>query len=276
MSATARKSTTSLGHARILPRRRSAFTLIEMLVVIAILGALLTLVMVSLQRISHNASRSQTKMVLGTLAAVSTEYRVRTDGQVPNHLMSDLSPFNWSLPVQKTNPPVAPQNGPALPPEAFVAPITAGYTGPREVQATSIERFLYAALQLDVTRDMVQTIPGEFRRDGDRNGFYEVIDSWRNKIVYAAYVRHPDADGEGDSDRSDDFLPTSNTPFFASAGSDMYWGSEATDAEVMSAYYSSGPTPDWGGTNYVSKYGAAAGAMLKRHAEDNIYSFDIE
>ena len=54
--------------------------------------------------------------------------------------------------------------------------------------------------------------------DFDGDGKNEIRDSWKNAIVYAAFVKHDD------EYTKDDFLPEHPSPYFASAGPDGRFG----------------------------------------------------
>lgn len=208
-------------------RRRHAFSLIEILIVIAIISVLAAIVIGAASAMKENAREQRTKASLQALAGIASEYRASTRFHV-NHLKSDANAAqgdeDWSLS------------------KPFNAPDA---SGSGEVD-DSIERFVLKALQLESSGTMVRALQGDALIDSDGDGFLEVVDGWGNKIEYAKYVDHEDADD------SDNFLPQRGTrynpqPYFASAGGDGEFG----DAE-------STPSPD--------------GTVR----QDNLYSYSIE
>jgi len=138
----------------------------------------------------------RTRSTLHMAKGLSTEYRAQF-GYAINHDPLVVSPIDWTTP------------------KAFNTRGAVGSGYPND----SIEKFVWAVWQIEELRDRLQTKAMEdVVVDTDGDGFLELIDSWGNKIEYAAYVRR------GDGYKADDHLPASKTPIFISPGADGLLG----------------------------------------------------
>ncbi|MCC7408025.1 MAG: prepilin-type N-terminal cleavage/methylation domain-containing protein [Phycisphaeraceae bacterium] len=285
------------------------FTLVEILVVVAIIAVLLSLgVGAGMKMAASNRLRS-TKLLLSKLQAINTQYELLTKQKV-NHSAVIKRPFLWDGPeadVVKAfgtywslfaddpgNPPAkvkldkeygldgtltgnprSAESGSSQPWEDTQAlhntPTLDGNDRANLARHASIERWVWAMLQVPQTRQMIQTLSTEELKDTDSDGFLEVVDAWGRPLAYAAYVLHGPAGN--DIIEMDQFLRQAGgpfrdaqeavtatakwRPFFASAGPDGYWGS------VYKNY-----TP----TVQVD----ANDNGVADTAEDNLYSYDTE
>ncbi|MAE65487.1 MAG: hypothetical protein CMJ18_14550 [Phycisphaeraceae bacterium] len=75
---------------------RCAFTIIEILVVVAIMGLLITLVVVAGNRMSDNAKINQTKSLLSALSGIATEFEMALDGHADD--LMDVQPAGSPYP----------------------------------------------------------------------------------------------------------------------------------------------------------------------------------
>ena len=185
--------------------RRRGFSLVEILVVIAIMGILVGLVVVGATQLRGNADISRARTMLGGLSGAATEYEVATGKPVLH--MGNL-PIDWSSP--------RPMNVPGSNDQDV---IQGDGDTPEEREANLwIERFVSATYQMPTTRGAIDRAGSEFVVDEDGDGFLEVRDPWGNNIAYLAYS----AGGR---------LPRHDSPFFASAGPDGRWGDIGPDGE---------------------------------------------
>ena len=236
---------------------RPGFSLVEIMVVVAIIFVLMGLSLIAMKRVTQSANVKQTRLLLNQMMSIEGEYR-RTARQSINHYTKSSppkddydytrKPFDWT------------QNKP----HNIDLPIGSTATIPPLVPNTdahvngSIEAFVWATLQLPACDQMYSGLRADRSlRDGDLDaspvrdpdGFYEVVDHWGTPIRY--YLRNVDENlyPSGDIER-DTFATTvfrfHAKPFFVSAGPDGKWG-------------------DLNGS-----------ATERKEAEDNIYSFDLE
>jgi len=180
------------------PHRRTAFSLVEILITVAIISILITVVAIGGSKMKAAAKAKRTRVLLSNAAAIATEYEVRTKGKKVNH--ADSYPVDW-LTAKTRN--VTGSSGSAIIPD--------------NIPNYSIERFIWAAWQPEETRKMAITLGASALVDQDGNGFYEVRDDWGNKIIYVA-----------SSDNG--FVRDTITPIFISAGPDGAFGDVRTTA----------------------------------------------
>lgn len=200
------------------PRR--GFSLIEILVVIAIIVLLAGITIGVGRRMIQSAKKSHTKIILGICKSASDAYATKFKPIL--HYSGNLDPtitasyvyeYNWDKTTFKKNAPDA--NG------------TGAINDP-------IERFVYKALKYETSSKILHTLNNKQLVDRDGDGFLEVYDGFDNKIKYAAYVSGKDAY------TLDDTLPIHRTAFFASAGRDGKWGdaNNSNDADAQDNMYS--------------------------------------
>lgn len=160
------------------PARRHArggYTLIEMLVAVAIITVLIGLTVGAYSAIRQSAARSKTKATLGVLKSAADELKVATGVVVPHVNISSsntaravYTTIDWSQALTKNWPPPPPPPG----------------TG---VIDDSIERFVWYALKNETAAKMLEALGPQTLVDKDGDGFYEVLDAWDRKIEYVAY-----------------------------------------------------------------------------------------
>ncbi len=198
------------------PRRQSGFTLVELLMVIAIMAILTGLLVIAGNQVRNSTRKKQTLTMLTQLQAAAEEYEIETGRRI-NHFNRTApvgtilhETFDWTESKEKNDPPTT--------------------TGTGTID-DSIERFLYVVLRIDRTSYLLPKVDSDdedvlYDQDGD--GFLEMFDAFGTRIEYAESVLHG-TDLNGDDYGSDDFLPERKTPFFASAGSDADFGDAETD-----------------------------------------------
>ncbi len=188
-----------------------AYTLIEILMVIALISLLAGLVIGAARSMKRSARTSETKMILSICKSVATEYETSFKGlKIPHYGQGQLYVevnVDWSTAKTKNAP---------------------GATGTAVID-DPIERFVWLVRQHPTAAKMLRVLSKNSYLDADGNGFLEIRDSFDQKISYAVSVVHDDdgdgnkldAEGAGDDD---DFLPEYPRPFFASRGEDELWG----------------------------------------------------
>ncbi len=228
--------------------RGHGFSLVEIMVVVAIIFVLMGLSLIAMKKVSESANTKQARLLLNQMMSIEGEYR-RTARQSINHYSANAytqKPFNWTT--------VRSRNNPDEPGADAVVPNTDAHV------KGSIEAFVWATLQLPACDAMYSGLRADRSlRDGDPDantprlpdGFFEVVDTWGTPIRY--YLRNVDEDlyAAGDPERdnySTDTMRYHATPFFVSAGPDREWGNVS----------------------------AAGGSTAWKQAQDNIYSFDLE
>jgi len=218
------------------PRRaalRAGFSLVEIMIVVAIISLLLTIVAVSGVKIRESARTDRARNQVQAAQSAVEEY-FAVVGKYVNAHQSDSPPaalFDWT------------ENKPRNTPGATGSDDLSG-----PLHERSIERFAWAALQIESVETVLRSVGRDALVDQDGNGFLEVRDPWGNKLLYADYV-HPD---QGDQPK---FLPyrgteTSKRPYVASPGPDGLWGNANTPVDE-----NNDGTPDH---------------------EDNLYSYEVE
>lgn len=199
---------TASKHMRSL-KRHAGFSLIEVLVVIALITLLTGLVVGVGRRLKQSAHVSQTKTILGVCKAASDGYATKFKPIL--HFNGTLEPTitfeyiyedNWDQTTFKKNAP------------EFLDVTNSTRYGKID---SHIERFVYKALKYETSRKILTTLKGQLI-DKDGDGFLEVIDGFGNQVDYAVYVSHQDNYG------GDNYLPIRKTTYFASAGRDGVWG----------------------------------------------------
>lgn len=188
-------------------RSRRGFTLIETLVVIAILVVLVGLTAAGLSKAKSRAKFSQTKILLANCRGIVTEFEVQAPSSYPIPHLSGGTP-SWGS--QQT------KNAPGASGKALVNDY--------------IERFVWQARSVPAPRDLLNKLGQAFYSDSDGthtdkdgDGFLEILDAYGNKLVYVAFVKSGDA-------TEDDMLPQHARPYFASAGPDGLFGDVRTTA----------------------------------------------
>lgn len=204
----------------------AGFSLIEILVVIALIVLLTGMVVGVGRRLRQSAHVSQTKIILGVCKAAADEYATKFkpvlhyNGTLEPSIKSDyIYEDNWNSTNFKQN--------------------ADGFTGTGKID-DHIERFVYKAMKYEVSRKILTTLKGQLI-DKDGDGFLEVIDGFGNMIDYAAYVSHQDNykgtyhnPSETTAPQGDDALPIRKTSYFASAGRDGVWGNAQSSTDTDS------------------------------------------
>lgn len=83
-------------------RRRSAFTLVEILIVVLILGILAMLVMPQFTRATENARENSCHALLHTIRAQTELYRLQHGGKWPTDDGTAIGFWNWELMTKTT------------------------------------------------------------------------------------------------------------------------------------------------------------------------------
>lgn len=196
-------------HARRRRRRADAraFTLVELLIVVAIIALLVGISLPALSSVYRNNAIQSTQSVLQQLDVVAERYEQQT-GRILRVFPNDAGFFDWSE---------------AKTPNAPGEPDDEDRVIPGDFREASIERFVWATYRIpDIRRGVYGSIDETYLQDADEDGFLGVIDAWGTPVIYK-YDPNDDIDGGGDYG-DDDFLPESREPYFASAGPDRRWG----------------------------------------------------
>lgn len=155
------------------PARRHArggYTLIEMLVAVAIIAVLAGLTIGAYSAIRQSAARNRTKVTLGVLKGVADEMKIATGVVIPHETIPTSSTarqlyatIDWSTALSKN--------------------VGTG----TDVIADSVERFVWYAMKNESAARMLESLGPQILVDKDGNGFYEVLDAWDRKIQYVSY-----------------------------------------------------------------------------------------
>jgi len=179
---------------------QAGFTIVELMVVIGIILTLAGIGLTTMNLMLRRATAERTRSTLHMAKGISTEYRAQV-GTAVNHY--GTAPINWSGSKLKNAP---------------------GATG-GGIPNDSIEKFVWAVWQKEELRDRLRTeAADDVVIDADGDGFLELIDGWKNRIEYAAFVRRTAA---GDLYTNDDYFPSTQSPIFMSAGPDGLLGTFA-------------------------------------------------
>ena len=265
--------------------RLEAFTLVELLVVIAVIIVLVGIGLTVGNSVVRGNEINRTKTTLANALQVATEYDVKV-GQIVNHLASrypgtagnppqDPAPVKDWQDLYAFNSPVgAAGNGKIkidrnsradAPPNAMGSDEEARQG---DIARYSVERFVWVTRRVASLEKLYATFrPETLKNSDDDPGFLEIQDAWGSKLIYAAYVKddtaYPSSYGSGVGDPADDFLPKSDTYFFASAGPDKKWGhANPENAPNLTPYKLAGETNE------------QAIRRLREEAGDNVYSDD--
>ena len=223
-------------------RRETAFSLIEILIVISLIILLAGMVLGAASMMKKSASRSHTKVILQVCKSATEAYEAKFKPILhadPNQFTNNASDIvvlkteyrtkEWDNETYKKNAPDA--------------------SGAGAID-DHIERFVYLALKYKLSAKILKTLNKKQLIDRDGDGFLEIRDGFDNMLEYAAYVSHLDnykgtyqEPNATTATAGDDSLPVHKHSFFGSSGIDGLWGNAET-------------TPD--------------GPELK----DNLYSYD--
>ena len=221
----------------------NGFTLIEILVAIALVAVVASLLIGAVVAMRGTADESHARTQLGGLIGVSAEYETATTMPVLHDSVRPSLIFTWDQAKR--------QNAPGFTGTALIQ--DPGATTAEEYANLFSERFVWAAYQLPATREALERLGEGMLVDLDEDGFLEMRDPWGNNIAYATFSNHS-------SLTTDDFLPQHTNPFFASAGADGKWGAAKTESEL-------------GGGAAWTSYIATDDYIDSR---DNLYSFDLD
>ena len=201
------------------------FTLVEILVVIAIIALLIGIGLGIVASVRGNAKEQATRMTLASADAINTEYYSLT-GTVINHMGE--SPINWSTDRTENSPYTTTDQGSLDGDDGDEA----------TVKDLSIERFVWATYRIRNIRENMYRFDEQYFNDSSGNKFLELRDGWDTKLIYVGGVSHDD------DEKGDDFLPVRDKPYFASAGPDGKWGNVedngVADADAQDNVYSFG------------------------------------
>lgn len=213
--------------------RRSAFTLLEILVVIGIILVLVGMAVIGFNQLDRNANGKSTRVTLGNLQSLLTEFDAETGG-IDSLGTNGPTPFPYPGGVYYPVPGPPAQSGPL----GYVATGTAiGVTdvnpGTTDRTGTAVKNTWYvlaALMKLPKNRDMILKLPPkQFLLDSSGNPYVPggapagvqgavLVDGWKNPIIFVpstgimVWV----------TGQSAPFLIKSKDgrPFFASAGPD--------------------------------------------------------
>lgn len=174
-----------------------AFTLIETLVVVSLIGLLIAITAAAASAITSEARREQTRAMMEGLLAANDEHKAVREASI-----SHSGLFNGDT-LSST--------------ERFVASCQ---------QIQTCEDIMLTALNSSGADTFRRTF-----RDNNGNGRNSVYDRWGTELEYrqrndptGSVVDGPDNEN-GDAVTNAE-LPLSRDPFFASAGPDMSWGTD--------------------------------------------------
>lgn len=180
------------------PRHQAGFSLVELLVTIAIIVLLISIGAVVATKLVAQARLTEARTMLEALKGVNEEYKA-LQGQTIN--VSGTTPINWAL--------------------------VAG-----SGKMSSVERFVYICKQnatldtmlMSAIRNENEAVFKDRFQDSDRNSFTDIRDRWFTQIEYR---KSNNGKGSGPSTAvANSKLPISRNPFFASAGPDREWGTD--------------------------------------------------
>lgn len=251
-------------------RRHPGFSLMELMVVIAIMAVLMGLVLAGVSLLQTGAQESHARTLLAGLSGMAGQMETQL---ADNGLMQKTSTdrtYDWTSPKTYNvegftgtdslddgtgDDPAGDDNGDYT--------YSNGVTNDDYMKTANlyIERFLWAANQLPVIREKLPTLGSSFG-DADGDGFLDIVDPWGNPVAYANNVKHPTPNTltSTNYDPEDDFLPAHAGSFFASAGPDQRWGLPRVRGEFQS-------DAAWKAYTETNEY---------KYSLDNIYSFDID
>lgn len=166
---------------------RRGFSLIEILIVVALIGLLAGLAVVGAGRLREGAQAKTTKAIVSNVATLVTDIQAEV----------------------KTPP-----------------RFTGSYGSNPLTDYDSIRYLIDRATQVKATKDKLSGIPGEYLvRKADGTPDY-VVDEWGTPLRFSRYERVSTPMGGADVYGSNgDGMPQQNRPYVASAGPDQQWGS---------------------------------------------------
>jgi prepilin-type N-terminal cleavage/methylation domain-containing protein len=173
--------------------RRLGFSLIELLVTIAVLALLIGIAFPVLSSFSNSGDRSKTNAMLRSLAGAADEYNIRT-GNTPSTV------GNAAVTVGGNNDD------------------TIGFWLFQTLGVPEVENMINSATKQSLNKDY-----NDNGTEGENFADVVILDAWGNPIRYASLQEN------SDGFNADDYLPAYPRPFFASAGPDGEWGSVAND-----------------------------------------------
>ena len=176
-------------------RRNSAFSLVELVMVMAAIVVLVGIVIGGTRKMMDSARESNTRALLRAMSAIATEYEVQT-GRKISHIDEDDDSHS---PLLKK----------------------------KELPAT-ITQFVQKAQQVPATRKMLESLDSEFYTNiSDTDTTMHIKDAWGVPLIYMRKNINSgtpeDPSGTG-VDPFSKFLPEHHDPFFSSAGPDNEWG----------------------------------------------------
>lgn len=236
---------------------KNAFTLIELLVVISIITVLAAIGLTVGTGLVRSNEIRRTKAILANCEQVRAEYEVTTQ-QVINHW--GKAAFDWSDPLAMKEKNATYGVGAGAGGVTVSTNTSAALQRDSQVDTTADRqadfqrkagsRFVYATMRLSALRKLYATFTPQTLVDKDGDGFVDLLDVWGNKIVYVAFVRDDKPVSQAqplpplpfqignlivapDEHDSDDFMPKSTAPYFASAGPDGKWGNGLGDTQQI-------------------------------------------
>jgi len=186
------------------PARRHArggYTLIEILVAVAIITVLIGLTIGAYSGIRQSAARSKTKATLGVLKSAADELKVATGVVILHKDPGDITP--------------------AVSLDTLRAMYASG--GPTGASVSGMHRFLWFAMKNETSKTMLQALGDMALRDTNSDGIPDqVLDAWDRPIEYFAY-----------DDSTNDSNVVDPKPYFRSSG---YSGNAANEEDNLYSY----------------------------------------
>ena len=230
---------------------RPAFTLIELMVTIAILALLVAIGAVAANLVMENTREQQTRIVRNIAKAAESQYYGAT-GERLNHGDYTATPIDWDDEDFLQNA--------ELPPSSRTRNQLNDDTDTDATTFITIERFVAACLEIPAAEEQLNLLRADDRlQDTDGDGYLEIVDAWDTPLRFRSSF-----EGAGSNFENNDFydlgMPPHRDPYLASAGRDGLFGV----IEVDNSEY---PDTGWGPDT-----GDADGPF----AEDNLYSFEVQ
>ncbi|MEX0886553.1 MAG: prepilin-type N-terminal cleavage/methylation domain-containing protein [Phycisphaeraceae bacterium] len=195
---------------------RPGFSLIELIVVIAIIGGIMGIAGYGLTAMRHRARASETRAVLAAAHTAATEYQQRTGRPISTGTGPASAWSGLDLWTAEPAPTVKEVDVYGLSVNDLPDPDSTDSNNPDLRYA--IRWFVYQARQVPQVEALLDAREAGVVRDAEGR-VMTLVDGWGNELEY----RSRSASDPGDNE-SYEHLPPHHRPFFASAGPDEMWG----------------------------------------------------